>query len=72
MARYWLLGGAIQAEAWGYKPFREVGERDVTQASQIYAVLSMTSMAQEDEAYCKEKGFELPWASLRDLAGVSF
>ena len=41
----------------------------MTQASQIYAVLSMT---QEDEAYCKEKGFELPWASLRDLAGVSF
>ena len=72
MVGYWLLGGAIQAEARGYKPFREVGEMDAVQASQMYAILSMTSMADEDEAFCREKGFELPWGPLRDLAEVGF
>ena len=66
------MGGATQADARGYRPFREVCERDVIQASQMYADLSMTSMAEEDEAYCREKDFGLPWASLRDLAEVSF
>ena len=45
---------------------------DVVQASQIYAILSITTMADEDEAFCREKGFELPWGPLRDLAEVGF
>ena len=72
MVRYWLLGGAIQAEARGHKPFREVGVRDAVQAGEMYAILSMTSMSDEDKAYCKEKGFGFPWGPLRDLAEVGF
>ena len=72
LVRYWLLGGAIQAEAREYRPFREVGEMDVVQDSQIYAILSITTMADEDEAFCREKRFELPWGPLRDLAEVGF
>ena len=66
------MGGAIQAEARDCRPFREVGEMDVEQASQIYAILSITAMADEDEAFCREKKFELHWGALRDLAEVRF
>ena len=66
------MGGAIQAEARGCKPYREVSEMDVVQASQMYAILSMVTMADDDEEFCREKGFKLPWGALRDLAEVRF
>ena len=66
------MGGAIQSEARGCKPYREVSEMDVVQASQMYAILSMVTMADDDEEFCREKGFKLPWGALRDLAEVRF
>ena len=45
---------------------------DVVQASQMYAILSMVTMADDDEEFCREKGFKLPWGALRDLAEVRF
>ena len=64
--------GAIQADARGCKPYRVVSEVDVLQASHHYAILSMVTMADDDEEFCREKGLQLPLGSLRDLAEVQF
>ena len=66
------MSGAIQADARGCKPYREVSEVDVLQASHQYAILSMVTMADDDEEFCREKGLKLPWGALRDLAEVQF
>ena len=68
--RLWLMGAAVQAEGRGYGSCKEVTEMDLIHARQIYASQSLTVMAPEDDQYCGDQNFVLPWVDLKDLLAV--
>ena len=68
--RLWLMGAAVQAEGRGYGSCKEVTEMDLIHARGIYASQSLTVMAPEDDQYCGDQNFVLPWVDLKDLLAV--